>query len=166
MAGPRANREPALSSNITIMKITKFDSVSLDSLRASLNEALATVAAKHGISLTTGMISFAPDQQRCTVKVEAGVFGEDGMAVTRAVQDFKLFATAYGLKPEHLGQTFVSRGKKFKLVGINGKASKRPFIIEDEAGVKYTTTEAMVLHGLGIKQTPLLQAFDANRGQS
>jgi len=54
---------------------------------------------------------------------------------TRKVEDFKMAASFFALTPEHLGQTFRDEhGLRFRLVGLNIRSRKRPFIIADVTG--------------------------------
>ena len=132
------------------MTIASFDRNSVKTLRAALDAALAPVAEQLCIRLQTGYISFSAGN--CTVKVEAAAIAANGEVATREAEAFKRNAHFYGLKPEHLNQTFVDlRGARFKLVGLNVKARTRPFLVEDVSGRSFVAEEAMVLRGFGIE---------------
>ena len=131
------------------MKLTSFDKDSVKALRASLDAVLVPVAEQLGIRLQTGYLSFTPGN--CMLKVEAAVIAANGNVMTREAEAFRRNAHFYGLKPEHLGQTFSDpRGARFKLVGLNTKARNRPFLLEDVSGRCFVANEAMVLRGFGI----------------
>jgi hypothetical protein len=112
--------------------------------------SLASEFGMVGIRLQTGYISFSAGN--CTVNVEAATIAANGEVATREAEAFKRNAHFYGLKPEHLNQTFVDlRGARFKLVGLNVKARTRPFLVEDVSGRSFVAEEAMVLRGFGIE---------------
>ena len=54
---------------------------------------MAKVAAKHGISLTAGNISFT--SETATIKVAAGVIGASGVVVTKEAKAFE-YVVSYG----------------------------------------------------------------------
>jgi hypothetical protein len=86
------------------------------------------------------------------LRLEAAAIAANGEVATREAEAFKCDAHFYGLKPEHLNQTFVDlRGAQFKLVGLNVKARTRPFLLEDVSGQRFIAEEAMVLRGFGIE---------------
>jgi len=71
---------------------------------------------------------------------------------TRELEDFKMAASFFRLTPEHLGQTFRDEhGPRFRLVGLNMKSRKRPFIVAGVTWKQYTTSEEVILRGFGIE---------------
>ncbi len=131
------------------MKISSFDRTTIDVLRAAVDLALAKVGEQHGIRLNTGRITYRA--HNCVIPVEAAVIAADGTVASREAEDFKANAAFFGLTPEHLGQTFTDgRGVRFRLVGLNLKARKKPFLIEDAKGTRFVAPESMVLRGFSI----------------
>ena len=131
------------------MKISSFDRTTIDALRAAVGLALAKVGELHGIRLSTGRISYRP--HNCVIPVEAAIIAADGTVASREAEDFKTNAAVFGLTPGHLGQTFTDgRGVRFRLVGLNLKARKKPFLIEDVKGTRFVAPETMVLRGFGL----------------
>lgn len=132
------------------MKIASFDRDSVDSLCASIQTALASVAEKHGVRIGFGKVTYRASQ--CSVALDVTTISPGGEGLTREAEDFKMAASFYGLTPEHLGQTFRdSNGLRFRLVGMNIKARKRPFIIADVTGKEYSCAEDVVLRGFGLE---------------
>ena len=132
------------------MKITSFDRNSVDVLCSDIEAALAGVAGKHGVRVSLGKTTYRSNQ--CSVTIEAATISPDGEANTREVEDFKMAASFFGLTPEHLGQTFRDEhGLRFRLVGLNMKSRKRPFIVADVTGKQYATSEEVILRGFGIE---------------
>ena len=115
--------------------IKTFDSQNLKELRKDIDAALASVKAKHGVSLSLGNISYDPTIGRATTKMTMFVVG-DGAAATdpravaeaKRIAEFKVAAESYGLKVEQLGATFTYGRDTYKLAGLNTKARKRPVL--------------------------------------
>ena len=136
------------------MKITSFDSDSVDVLSSDIESALADVAEKRGIQIKIGKITFRSNQ--CAVAVEVSTVSESGEVMTREAEDFKAAASFFGLTPEHLGKTFRdSHGLRFRLVGLNLKARKHPFIIAD---VTVACIDASGGKGDAVKKGPMIWA--------
>jgi hypothetical protein len=103
-----------------------FDKTAVITLRAEIEQALQTVAAKHGIAIKAGNASYSGTNVQ--IKLEMSVKDASGVTQTKEVSDFKLLAARYGLKPEDLGRTFTVRGKTFTLAGIDRKSFKYPIL--------------------------------------
>ena len=98
-------------------KIKSFNRPALKSLRVSLDAALAKVAAEHGISISAGNISFT--SETATIKLNAGVIGSGGVAITKEAQAFN----QYKNKP---------------------RSKRSPVVIENGAGRSYKVSVDMV----------------------
>ena len=117
------------------MSITQFDRPTLRALRSDIEAALKAVAAKHGVSLTAGAVSFEP--QRFTLKIEGAVIGADGKAAS-----FAQHAHLFGLAPGDLGKRIMLGGKQFTIVGVRPNARKRPVLLEDANGNRNVVASA------------------------
>jgi len=125
------------------MKITSFDRESVDALCTSIEESVKAVADRFGVRIALGRVGYRTGA--CTISLEATTIAPGN------AEDFKMAASFFGLTPEHLGQTFRDEnGLRFKLVGLNLKARKRPFIIADVTGMEYVCGEDIVLRGFGV----------------
>lgn len=96
--------------------IQAFDKATLNALRADLAAALAPVAAKHGISLEAGAITYSANA--CTIKVEAKT--EGGVEVTRSL------LAMHGLE---MGKVSPDG---FTLTGFDAKRRTRPYVAEKD----------------------------------
>jgi hypothetical protein len=113
--------------------ITNFTKPTLNVLRQDINAALTAVAAKHGITLAAGNISFTPTT--CTIKVEAAVTNpETGRAASREEDNFVALAGFYGLAPTDLGRQVSLSGQTYEIVGLKPKAHKRPVLLKSASG--------------------------------
>jgi hypothetical protein len=116
------------------MTISTFDRATCKALRADLQKVLDTYAAKQGISLTVGNMSFTPEA--ASIKVEAKVSGGKSMREQKLDSSLKLQALYDGLSLE------VVNGKQ--LVGYNSRAHKMPYIyLEVSTGKRFKTTRSM-----------------------
>jgi hypothetical protein len=114
------------------VSITQFDRPILRALRSDIEAALKAVAAKHGISLNAGGLSFEP--QRFSMKLEGAVIGADGNDASSEAASFTRFAAAFGFAPGDLGKRIMLGGKLFTIIGLRPNAPKRPVLLEDANG--------------------------------
>lgn len=97
------------------MKITGFTRENLRALNAELYDALKPVAAKHGIVVKPGNITF--DTLSFKTKFEFAVT-ETASGVSGAEATFRRDIEFSAMKPEHFGREFLSRDQRFKIVGF------------------------------------------------
>lgn len=95
-----------------------FTKQNLPQLRADIDAALAAVAAKHGIKLQTGNISFNPNE--ATIKLMASAEG----AAEHNLQMLRQFAKLDGINADGVGR----QGEK--LIDYDHKKPKYPYIFE------------------------------------
>jgi hypothetical protein len=119
-------------------------------LRAEIQEALKSVAAKHGISITTGNGTFTGDN--ATLKLEIAVIAVDGTVVSKTVSAFQSLATLYGFKPEDLGRTFKSGSRTYTITGLDRNSYKYPLLASSN-GKTYKLPLDAVRKALGIPVT-------------
>ena len=121
-------------------KVTEFTRANCSQVEKGALEALAVYAESLGLTVTRdGTGTFARDGQWFQFKVRFIVGGEQG-AENQERKNFAMLAYRYGLKEHHFGQEFRHSGRRYRLIGINGRARKNPFNIEDvETGQKYRT---------------------------
>ena len=114
----------------------------LQILRADMNQALAFVAQKHGISLQVGRASYTAKE--ATFKLVA--MAEEG----KTIQDVKQEKMGDALSVARLMYKDIDfdaiykdiRGKRFKITGYNRRAPKHCFLITDQAdGKVYTANQ-------------------------
>jgi hypothetical protein len=114
--------------------IESFDNKSLDLMREEIQTALNKIAEKHGLEkLEMKSISYESDRSGFTTKIEAKTTGA-------AKKEFEKYASIVGLNPADFGKEFKSQGNRFKIEGINLRASKFPIIctnIDNKKGYKF-----------------------------
>ena len=135
------------------MKIDSFDRINLRPLSIDIQSALAPIAAKYGITLQYKSSRFSPDN--VTIKIEGATIGSSGVANTRERDDFKLYASMYGLKETDLDKEISYTGKKYIIIGLNTRRSKYPIVAKRiEDGKTILLTCEMVKSAL-LRQTPV-----------
>ena len=122
-------------------KIKEFSRQSLKALRVDLDAAMAKVAAKHGISLTAGNISYSPST--ATIKVEAGVISASGVVVTKEAKAFDQYKNLVGLGSLNVGDAVVVQGKDYTITGYKPR-SKSAVCIENANGTGYKVSVDMI----------------------
>jgi len=123
-------------------KIKEFSRQSLRALRVDLDAAMAKVAAKHGISLTAGNISFT--SETATIKVAAGVISASGVVVTKEAKAFNQYKRLAGLGNFNVGDSVNIQGKQYTITGYKPR-SKSSVCIENAKGQGYKVSADMVI---------------------
>lgn len=109
----------------------------LKEVRSDIDEALKAVGQKHGLQMKCGNASFIPGGNG-TMKVEMSSITEGGQVVSKIEEDFKFYASRYGLKPSDLGRTFRNwDGTVYTIVGCKPKAHKYPILATDPSGKRF-----------------------------
>ena len=104
--------------------MTEIDRPFLDKARTHIDKALAAVGKELGVNIKTGNCRYS--SSTFTFKLEGCLIGDDGTAVTKEAESFKMLAASYGLKAEHLHKEFKQGGDTFQITGLNYKARKFP----------------------------------------
>lgn len=111
--------------------------------RVDIQEALNSVAEKHGLKIDTGSCTYNLGQG-FTMKIEASLINEDGTVMSKEAKTFLQFAHLLGMPEDLLGQTFVQRGEEYTLKGYNPRARKFPFLADNAKGETYKFTEEAI----------------------
>ena len=103
-------------------------------LREDIQEKLDTLEINldGGFKLTLGSCTYGGNI--ATFKLECAALNDDGEAETKSQQDFRLCAERFGVPTNALGYSFSFRGKTYKLVGMEPRSYRRPFLAEDSNG--------------------------------
>jgi hypothetical protein len=104
-------------------------------LREKLQAVLDEFAKSNDLQATVGAASFTPNNVR--FQLDLSVVGEDGEAITREAETFRLHAQSFGFSPDQLGEPFLHNGKRLKIVGLNIRSTRFPIIAADEEGKRY-----------------------------
>ena len=110
-------------------KINQFDIPALRLLRVDLNDAMATIAAKYGIQITAGNITF--NSETATIKVAACII-KNGTAITAEAKAFEQYKSIVGLDAFSVGDSIQLGGKQFIITGYKPRATKSPVCVSRE----------------------------------
>lgn len=115
--------------------IKAFDKSNLKAVRADLNAALATVAAKHGITLNVGNITFRADSfsTKLTAITNNATAGAPALGNVKWTADFLKNGMRFGFAKADLGKTFNYYGEEVTIVGLRSKA-RQPVVLAKKNG--------------------------------
>ena len=115
-------------------KVTKITTSLLTTLREEIDEALAPVLKKYGMSAHTGNARYNDVDATFKLKV---MLGSNDDAAQR---DWDRVCRLYGLKPEDFGSLFESGGVQWEICGIQTRSRKYPILAKNENGTIYKFT--------------------------
>ena len=121
-------------------KINQFDRQSLRALRVDLDTAMATIAAKYGVQLNAGNISFT--SETATIKVNACVI-RNGTVVTKEAQAFEQYKGIEGLEAFSVGDSVQLGGKQYVIAGYKARSSKNPVCVSRDGRTYRATVDAI-----------------------
>lgn len=122
----------------------------LKAIRVDLNAALATVAAKHRLSITCGNCTFNAND--ATMKLAINTI-ESGEVITKEMGYLRRNLGLIGLREEHLTQVFSLSGHRFTVSGYNARASAKPFLITRvDDGKTYIASVDAIFKALGVNR--------------
>ena len=126
------------------MKINKFDRPSCKIVGEAVDQALKGVADKFGITIKRKSGTFS--ENNYTIKIEASVIGENGLAISKEAEAFKQMAQYYGLAASDLNKKFTNwSGKEYQIVGLATKSSKYPILAKEiDSGKTFKFAEKQV----------------------
>ena len=121
-----------------------------DEVRKIIQEiktALVPICQKWELTLANDSGRFEPTSLRVTL--ELACLSADGENLSEK-RDWDVYARLYGVKPEDRGKVIVySDMRRYKLVAIEPKRSRYPFVGEDQGnGKRYKLTAEGVRWGL------------------
>ena len=115
-------------------KINQFDRQTLRALRVDLDAAMASIAAKYGIQLNAGNISYTAET--ATIKVQAGVISKSGQVVTKEAQAFNQYKRLVGLGNLNIGDAINIQGKEYTISGYKPRSKNAVIVQRDGRGYK------------------------------
>lgn len=105
--------------------ITTLDTKTANLLQKEMAAALQSVAQRHGVKITPHGGTIGASHLDVMTKFKVQV--EDAAAKAEArKKEFDAYCELFGLKPEHFGATFMSRGVTYTIVGLELKRRKYP----------------------------------------
>jgi hypothetical protein len=110
--------------------ITEFNRTTCKALGEEIEQALAGIASKYGVSISCKGGTFGPTSY--VAKVECAVIA-GGLAVTREVEAFNKMASLYGLAPSDLGRSFAYSGGTYSICGLK-PSSRNPVLAKRQDG--------------------------------
>jgi hypothetical protein len=121
----------------------------LRDLRIDIDNALAAVATKHGISLTAGNATFT--ENTATIKLNAALL-VGGRVATKEQENLKLYQGLLKISDEQMTQEFTLGSKRFVLDGYkNSGRTTKPFVIREVGSDRlYVASEDQINRALGI----------------
>jgi|WetSurSiteA1Bulk_404760.scaffolds.fasta_scaffold92956_2 hypothetical protein len=125
--------------------IKTFTTTNLKEVREDINKALASVMAKHGLTIDLGNISYTGDQftSKITAKVTNGGTKEDV-----AKREWDRWAPLYGMKAEWFGKEVRIGGSLLTITGIDHKKRKNIVQITSKNGTNYVTSKQEIIDAL------------------
>ena len=138
-----------------------MDRQKCERIRKRLEETFATVGddfkTEFGVAIKVGRATYSPGALGNVVfKVELAEVGENGVAETKEVADFKHYAPQVGLKPEDFGKEFSTSNGTYNICGFKPKAMKYPILgKEKRTGRVFKFPARVVRKSLGYKSDPL-----------
>ena len=104
---------------------------------------MATIASKYGIELSAGNISFT--SETATIKLNAGVIGSGGVAVTKEAQAFDQYKNLVGLGALNVGDTIDLQGDEYTISGYKPRSKRSPVCVTKVSnGSSYKVSVDMV----------------------
>lgn len=113
----------------------KINKTTLKGIRERVEELLLPLGEE--LELDFDLANCKYGDGTATFQLKVGELNADGQAITKESQDFKLYATQYGLEPEDLWGVFTSRGVEYQITGLRTRAPRRPIAakrVSDGAG--------------------------------
>lgn len=109
-------------------------------LRREMQEALNAVAAKNGISLHVGSISFSHESAKIKVEAKSG----NAVGKSRYALDFERHYAQFGFQSTDLQRTFSINGNTYFLEGLKPSASKFPVVGRSITGKLFKFSRSIV----------------------
>lgn len=122
--------------------MTTIDRALMKTMMAEINGALAAVAAKHGVTITSGSARWALSGEEGTIKLEigGGKLAEGGKSSREAKLEAGLEVHKRFHPNINFDATYKVNGFLCKIMGYNTRARKTPFIVEG-SGKKFRMSE-------------------------
>ena len=95
--------------------ITKFDSATCKLLAREIADAIAAVAARHGLTAEPAGGTYSDIEYTAKVKFKVT---DDGAVAAKLKEDFDQYCGWYGLAPDDYGRVFQHGGQDYMLTGF------------------------------------------------
>jgi len=104
-----------------------------DAFRKETELALIELAKKHNVNIEAGKIKYTSDSFNLDLKVTKKEV--NGKSFEQS--EFEKYCVLYGFQPEDYNKSFVTSGRKFKLIGFKTSARTMPVLAQSEDGKSY-----------------------------
>lgn len=111
-------------------KVTAFTRATHRQIAAEVEAALRTIAERHGLTVKPTRKGFYPNEMPVPFSLHVG---EQSQAESPDARALKVYADQHGLGEDAYGKTFMSKGKRMKIVGYRPKSPKFPVLCQDIA---------------------------------
>lgn len=109
-----------------------------------LHAVMNKFSAEHGIKVKVGSLAYDATGFRVSI---TGSIVEGGVDV-RARDEFRTYASSFGLSPDDFGRQFISTLGSMKVVGIKPRSSRFPILCESVGGKLYKFSAPRVVAAL------------------
>ena len=115
-------------------------------VRKRIEEALAPLGQELKVRMILGGGTFT--SSNATFRLEVAAVDKTGQALTREAEEFRHFATGFGLQPGDLGREFSYLGHRYTITGLNRRSRRFPILADRKDGRKTKFTDAAVRSAL------------------
>ena len=109
----------------------QFTKLFCKNFRTEFAGAVKDLEKKYGITIELGNINIAPTE--FTTKLTVSKVLDKAEVEEKEKAEFAQVCYLYDLKPDDYGKLFNYNGDMYKLVAINTRAPKNPYICENES---------------------------------
>ena len=119
------------------MKIKTMDRESVRTLHEALKEALKPLEKKFGTRCEFEGGRFNTDEGSYSPNITLQIDVDRKSVEEKEKTKFKMYASAWGLKPSDFGRRFTFRGESYIVCGIRENAEKYGVVGKNEEGKRY-----------------------------
>ena len=111
--------------------MSAFDKVIAAKLRDEINTALETLAKKYGFEIRAGNCSYSETEIKYRLEVKST---DKEVLAQKEKKTWDTYCKYHGFEKSDLGKTFLSKGKVYKIVGLEVSRSKFNLKAQDADG--------------------------------
>jgi hypothetical protein len=106
-----------------------MDRETVKTIAAKVEDAVRAIGEEHGVQIKYKGGNYT--ESSAVLKLEVAEI-RGGEAVTREAEDFRRYASLFGLRPEDLGREFKDwSGDAYKVVGAKPNSRKYPILVKN-----------------------------------
>lgn len=127
------------------MNIVTLDTKTANIIIREMVKALQPVAKRYNVKIMPHGGTIGPSHLDVITKFKVEVIDTDAKAEARR-NEFDTYCELFGLKPEHFGARFTSRGTEYTISGLELKRRKYPIRATGPDGKELLFTESVAKH--------------------